>query len=84
MIFIYTCSQEHTTVTKNEVPGAVLPNFILCPYCKDMATCNFDSPQQGTPTHEWFIPPKKGRGITKEVKRQFKQHGIYLREIKTL
>jgi len=80
MIAVYSCS-THTTITRCEIPEAVLPIMVTCVHCSE--TMVRQDAGEGKPTHEWYIPEKKGRGITKEVKRQFKILGIYLREIKT-
>lgn len=82
MIVVYICPL-HTTVTQCDIQEAVMPVFITCPHCNNIAVKEDTEFNEHThPTHEWYIPAKKGRGITKEVKRQFKVLGIYLREIK--
>lgn len=63
--------------------GCVAPSLIDCPQCREMAVCSTDTAQDEKPEYEWYVPDKK-RGITKEERKKFDAHGIYLRKIKTV
>lgn len=77
---IYKCSAGHVSSTQCDILEAVLPMFIECTVCRELATAT-ESTENTKATHEWFIPEKRGKGITKEDKRRYKKHGVFLRVI---